>query len=381
MRVKDILCKFLLVCSKCNIHVHTRSWAFINIRLDWPFLFSNTIKPRGAQDYIRLAVVLLLLCIEEYRGSSSFPLRLSFVPPPSRYKHTTVSSQSPHVQAWSFSISSTHTRSTFLLALDGLHQNCLTNMADPPDHSMTAPDEWLPRPSKPNQGYGLPDLTTLAGIRIDNVSRALHSSVEFDDWYWEVIGALRRHNLETLIEVETPRPVMTRPLSPESRLWVRASILVGKWLRDQISAGLMQRLREFQRPMSLADEVMILIWGYMDFNQVSIDFAIINRFENLKLSDYPRPSQYVEAFSQSYLRLQRRCIAPQPYFVVLRLLNQIGHLYPALKEAAIREMERERMCVTSFSASQFWRTVKFMILQLRMDEAGASGSQSGPEGH
>ena len=123
---------------------------------------------------------------------------------------------------------------------------------------------------------------------------------------------------------------------------------------------------------------MNLIWGYMDFHQVSVDFDRFNRFENLRCSDFARVSQYVEAFGQSYLRLQRRALAPAPYLAALRLLNQIGIQYPLLRDGAIAEMERERMCATAFSLRQLWRTVEFLVQQLRNYEA--AGSQNRPGG-
>ncbi|KAJ5631998.1 hypothetical protein N7490_008337 [Penicillium lividum] len=233
-------------------------------------------------------------------------------------------------------------------------------MASLPDYPMTFPDEWLPRPKKPDQAYGLLEVTTIRNIRIDKLSFVLHSWTEFDT--------------ESLIEIETLRPTKTRPLSPETRIWVQASVFVAKWLRRHISAALMTQLRMFALPMSLADELIALIWAYMDFNQVSVDFERFNRYENQKLSDYPYASQYVEAFGQSYLRLQRRSIAPVPYHAVLRLLHQLGQQHPALKDGAIREMERERMCASVFTVGQLWRTARFLIQQLRIEEAAASHS-------
>ncbi|KAJ5778774.1 hypothetical protein N7520_002020 [Penicillium odoratum] len=62
----------------------------------------------------------------------------------------------------------------------------------------------------------------------------------------------------------------------------KAPIFVAKWLRRHISAAMMTQLRTFALPMSLADELMALIWAYMSFNQVSVDFERFNRYENLK---------------------------------------------------------------------------------------------------
>lgn len=255
--------------------------------------------------------------------------------------------------------------------------NLVTEMPSSPAHLPVPTCEWLPRPNKPDQSHGLPPVDTIAKIRIDGLSHVLHSSDNFDDWYWEAVGTLRKYNLEVLIEIETPRPQTTSPLTTGARRWVKASVLVAKWLRGTISAGLMERLRSFSQPMSLADDCMNLIWGYMDFHQVSVDFDRFNRFENLNLSDFARGSQYVEAFGQSYLRLQRRALAPAPYHAALRLLYQIGMQYPFLRDAAIAEMERERMCANAFSLRQLWRTVEFLVQQLRYYEAAGPSPSSG----
>lgn len=238
----------------------------------------------------------------------------------------------------------------------------------PAEFPLTSPCEWLPRPNKPDQSEGLPPVGTIANIQIENLSHVLHSSGDFDDWYWEAVGTLRKYNLETLIEIETPRPHMTNPLTPGARRWVKASMLVAKWLCGTISAGLMEQLRSFSQPMSLADDCMNLIWGYMDFHRVSVDFDRFNQFEDLKFSDFTRGSQYVEAFGQSYLRLQRRALAPAPYHAALRLLNQIGIQFPFLRDVAIAEMQGEQMCANAFSLRQLWRTVEFLVQQLRTYE-------------
>lgn len=185
--------------------------------------------------------------------------------------------------------------------------------------SLLTSRDWsvLPDDVAFDQASSLPDTahTTLGKNKI-----ALEKPTEFGTWLKAVSQTLRGYGLQSLIDIQIPRP---KRVDPNADKWLHLSIIVKKWLEQGVSEELMRKIKASGKRVELADEFVDQAKRVCEGSKVNTDMEKIVPLLTVQRSGFANTAEFVCSFRDKYLELEEKGVVLSPYLAFFMLLQQL----------------------------------------------------------
>ncbi|KAJ6005103.1 hypothetical protein N7540_012902 [Penicillium herquei] len=170
-----------------------------------------------------------------------------------------------------------------------------------------------------DQTTGLPSTFHLD---ITKIHYFLHDPDDFRDWLRKMTQYLEKFGLDKLLDIRVPRP---RRENPDSSRWLEFSRNVSKWLAQNISSSLLERILAHGKNLEpLADKFIAQAKTEFEHSGIYEDMPVAQKFLTMSPATYAKTSEFVRQFMKMMIHFwATEHLQIHPYFALCQMLNQL----------------------------------------------------------
>ncbi|KAJ5930320.1 hypothetical protein N7466_005813 [Penicillium verhagenii] len=140
--------------------------------------------------------------------------------------------------------------------------------------------------------------------------------------------------------------------SNNSEKWFNASKAIGEWLIANISTEIHSKIQARSTlTLSFADVIWKGIYEEMRGCGIYEDMKQIGAFVNLKRTDFPTKTAFIDDYCARYMRLKEREMEVKPYFAMMTILLQIHQL--DVRDSVLQSIKEKNHTAQTFTYNVF----------------------------
>lgn len=168
----------------------------------------------------------------------------------------------------------------------------------------------------PTQATNLPKEAPATLLDISNLKPGSSLTV----WGNEILHVLRPFKLDALVSTDIPRP---NPGDLNYKRWKYWTLVVAKWLFNQIEFELQQEVKANSSNLTYADEIFSTIKRLSLQNQSKFVAGELKRWEGMNRKNFATPADFIMAYQNQFNRLKTEDHDPGCEVALLRLLQDL----------------------------------------------------------
>lgn len=181
------------------------------------------------------------------------------------------------------------------------------------------------------------------------------SDTDVEDWLTALDDALRPLGLHNLIDKTMFRPHASDPLYYRWNFW---SVAVGWWMRRFLDENMTAHLCLSEDVPMFADDLYLMIESH--FGRADSSSHVrqeLAKWHEMKLSDYDTAAEFVIAYENSCIILDRFRVGPPPFMALARLLDELKDTLPKVAEIEWELKDKIALEITEASFEEYCKTL------------------------